>query len=110
MIKRKSILINQVILFFALLHSTSPASAEAVQSAAETNIQACVLYSTDKNSSYPIPREKCVEVPLNINCNEQVVDSKTSNKIWRSYPEFKCTDPNIKTGLSERYLLEGIDE
>ena len=75
----------------------------------EKEVQACVLYGTNKNNGYPIPKQKCVEIRLDISCDEKIVNSDNNSKIWRSYPMSDCSDPKIKAGLSERYLLEGVD-
>ena len=103
------ILVNRIILLLALLLSVSCSSAETVQVTHEKTVQACVLYGTNINMGYPISKQRCVEIRLSINCDEKVIDSGNSNKIWRSYPMLDCSDPNIKAGLSERYLLEGVD-
>ena len=100
---------NRIILFLVLLHSAFYTNTETVQATDEKKVQACVLYGTNQNNGFPIPQQKCVEVLLSINCDEEVVDSENSNKIWRSYPRLDCNDPNIEAGLSERYLLEGVD-
>ncbi len=60
-------------------------------------------------AGYPIPRQKCVETSLNFACDKTVVNSNTNTKIWRVYPKLDCHDSVIKAGLSERYLLEGVD-
>ena len=105
----KNILVNRIILFLALFFSVFNTSAETVPATDKKKVQACVLYGTNKNNGFPIPQQKCVEVRLGINCDEKVVDSENSNKIWRSYPMLYCSDLKIEAGLSERYLLEGVD-
>ena len=100
---------NRIILFLALLLSVILISTKAAHATDEKKVQACVLYGTNKNDGYPIPLQKCVEVLLGVNCDEKVIDSENNSKIWRSYPLLDCSDPTIKTGLSKRYLLEGID-
>ncbi len=103
------IVMNRIILLLALSLSVSCSSTETAQVTHYKKVQSCVLYGTNKNKGYPIPKQRCVEIPLGINCDEKVVDSGNRSKIWRSYPMLNCSDPNIKAGLSERYLLEGVD-
>lgn len=99
----------RIILLLALLLTASTINADITQGNDQNNIQACVLYGTDKQLGFPIVKQKCAEVRISINCNEAVVDSQNINKIWRGYPKLNCSDPNIRAGLSELYLVEGID-
>ena len=101
--------VNRVILLLGLLFSVFCAATESVKGTFEEQVQACVLYGTNENNGYPIPKQRCVETSLDIDCNEKVVDSETRHKIWRTYPMSDCRDPNVKAGLSERYLREGVD-
>ncbi len=100
---------KRVIPLFSLLLFAMCANADTNQITQEKKVKACVLYGTNKNSGYPIPKQKCVETRLDISCNEKIVNSDNNSKIWRSYPMSDCSAPNIKAGLSERYLLEGVD-
>lgn len=72
-------------------------------------LQACVLYGTNKHSGFPIPLLNCTQISTDIECNQQIINSEHANKVWRSYPSLTCNHPNIASGLTERYLLEGID-
>jgi hypothetical protein len=101
--------VNRVIFFLGLLFPVSCATTESINDKFEPQVQACVLYEINENNGYPIPKQRCVETHLGGDCNEKVVDSDNSHKIWRAYPMSDCRDPGIKAGLSERYLREGID-
>ena len=98
---------NRIIL--SLCFSAFMVNAESAKDTFEQHVQACVLYETNENEGYPIPKKKCVEIQLGIDCNKKIVDSDASSKIWRAYPMLNCRNDNIKKGLSERYLLEGVD-
>lgn len=101
--------VNRIFLLVGLLLSNYCMSAEMTKSSSEKKMQACVLYGTNQNRGYPISKQKCVDIRIDINCTEKVVDSESSSKIWRSYPMLDCGSPSIKKGLSERYILEGVD-
>lgn len=76
---------------------------------ANAQLQACALYGTNNKSGYPIPLLKCKNIREDIACDEKSIDSEKSSKIWRSYPAFMCNSPHVVQGLTERYLLEGVD-
>lgn len=94
------------ILFFTLL---SLISCDTAHQDTPKPLQACVLYGTDDNTTSPIPLQKCVEIRPDTACNHKVINSENSSKVWRSYPLSLCSNPDIASGLTERYLLEGID-
>ena len=100
---------NRMIIVLGLLCPTTCVTSGPINDSLEPKIQACVLYGTNERSGYPIPKLKCVETHVGIGCNQKVVDSDVSSKIWRVYPESDCSDPGVKAGLSERYLIEGVD-
>jgi len=96
-------------LLFSSFALISCANSKGVTTSDIKQVKACVLYATNDNKSYPIPKLECAITRLDIHCDEKVINSDNLSKIWRSYPVNQCDSVNIKATLSKRYLVEGLD-